>query len=364
MAGMTDAPAPVGPEILDDLRRRLLAFRPVALPGEGWERGADPDYLAELVHYWANSYDWRSHEDQIRAWPWVVTTADGFTARSVHHRSEDEAAPAVVLLHGWPDSILRFERVLPQLSDLHVVVPSLPGYPFSERLTTTGMSTTAMAGVVAGVMAQLGYRRYIVSGGDIGSGIAEALAAAHPDRVSALHLTDVPYHHALSIEDDDLTEAERAYLAAGQYWQRTEGGYLHEQATKPHTLAVGLGDSPAGLAAWIVEKLRGWSDCGGDVESVFPREDLLTWVTAYWVTGTIGTSFSPYFERRAPVGRLEVPTAVSIFPHDLVRAPRSVAERFFDLRYWAENSEGGHFGAWECPDAFAAGLRAAVAMAG
>jgi pimeloyl-ACP methyl ester carboxylesterase len=361
MAGMSDAPAPAEPELLDDLRRRLLAFRPVVLPpAVGWQRGTDPDYLAEVLRFWANEYDWREHEDRIRARPWVRTEAEGFAARSVHQRAAHDSAPAVVLLHGWPDSVLRFERVLPLLSDLHVVVPALPGYPFADPLTRTGMSTTAMAGVVAGVMAELGYPRYVVSGGDIGSGVAEALAAAHPDRVSALHLTDVPYHHALSIPEADLSEAEQGYLAAGRHWTRTEGGYLQEQATKPHTLAVGLGDSPAGLAAWIIEKLRGWSDCGGDVESVFPRDDLLTWVSAYWVTGTIGSSFSPYYERRAPVGRLEVPTAVSIFPHDLVRAPRSVAERFFDLRLFHEHPAGGHFAAWERPDDYLWGLRRAL----
>jgi pimeloyl-ACP methyl ester carboxylesterase len=211
------------------------------------------------------------------------------------------------------------------------------------------------------VMAELGYERYTVSGGDIGSGVAERVAAAHPDRVSALHLTDIPYSHIFSIKPDDLTEADQQYLDAGRRWQMSEGAYSLEQATKPHTLAVGLGDSPAGLAAWIIEKLRSWSDCGGDVESVFPRDDLLTWITAYWVTGTIGTSFSPYFEPREPVGRLDVPTAVTLFPHDLVLAPRSVAERFFDLRFWDERPDGGHFGAWERPDAFVTGVRAAVA---
>jgi len=362
MAAMTDAPAPVDQSVLDDLHRRLVGFRPVVLPqGVGWDRGTNPEYLADVVAYWADSYDWREHEGRIRALGWVRTTAGGFAARSIHQRAKDPTAPAVVLLHGWPDSVLRFERVLPLLTDLHVVVPSLPGYPFAEPLTTTGMSTTAMAEVVAGVMAELGYQRYVVSGGDIGSGVAEALAAAHPDRVAALHFTDVPFGHLAAIPVDDLSEEEKTYRDAGQQWQRTEGGYLLEQATKPHTLAVGLGDSPAGLAAWIMEKLRSWSDCGGDVESVFPREDLLTWITAYWVTGTIGTSFSPYVERRKRVGRLDVPTAVSLFPREPLCAPRSYAERFFDVRFWDEQPDGGHFAAWERPDGFVTGLRAAVA---
>lgn len=210
-------------------------------------------------------------------------------------------------------------------------------------------------------MSELGYDHYVVSGGDVGSSVAEALAA-HPDRVSALHLTDVPYAHLFTVDPSELTDEERDYLAEGRSWQLTEGAYALEQSTKPHTLAAALGDSPAGLAAWIVEKLRGWSDGAGDVESVFPRDDLLTWVTSYWVTGTIGTSFSSYVEHAQPVDYVDVPTAVTLFPKDLVPAPRAFGERFFDIRVWDEQPEGGHFGAWERPSAYVEGLRAAVAL--
>lgn len=236
------------------------------------------------------------------------------------------------------------------------------GYPFAEPLTEAGMSGTRMAGLFADALAELGHRRYVVSGGDIGSGVAEALAVAHPDRVSALHLTDIPFSHRLRADPSEMTGPEQEYLARGERWQRREGAYLLEQATKPHTLAAGLADSPAGLAAWIVEKLRTWSDCGGDVESVFPRDNLLTWVTAYWVSNCIGTSFSPYTNRPDPVGRVDVPTAVTIFPHDLVIAPREFGERIFDVRVWDERPDGGHFAAWERPEAFAAGVRAAVSL--
>lgn len=361
---MSDAPARVEDAVLDDLRRRLSATRRVVLPRNvGWDRGTDADYLAELVDYWARSFDWRASEDRIRALPWVRTLADGVSARSLHQRAPEEAAAAVVLLHGWPDSVLRFERVLPLLRDLHVVVPCLPGFPFADPLNQPGMSRTAMAGVVAGVMSELGYDRYVVSGGDVGSSVAESLAAGHPGRVAALHLTDVPYTHLFTIDPDELSEGERDYLAAGRAWQMEEGGYALEQSTKPHTLAAALGDSPAGLASWLVEKLRGWSDCAGDVESVFPRDELLTWVTAYWVTGTIGTSFSPYIEPSDPVGRVDVPTAVTLFPHDLVPAPRAFGERFFDIRIWDEQPGGGHFAAWERPQIFADAVRAAVTLA-
>ena len=349
--------------VLDDLHRRLLATKRVRLPkGTGWNRGVDSDYLTELVAYWADDFDWRVHERRIHSMPWAHVDIAGVTQPVIHQRSSN-SAPVVVLLHGWPDSVLRFERVLPLVTDLNVVVPCLPGFPFAPPLTEPGMSKSAMASVVEQTMAALGYDRYVVSGGDVGSGVAEALAAHAPEHVAALHLTDVPYTHLFTIDAEDLTVEEQAYLAAGQQWQMTEGAYALEQSTKPHTLAVALGDSPAGLLAWIVEKLRTWSDCGGDVESVFSRDDILTWVTAYWVTNTIGTSFSSYVEQSEPVSSVQAPTAVTIFPGDLVPAPRSFAERIFDVRVWDEEERGGHFAAWEVPDRFAAGLHRAVEVA-
>ena len=350
--------------MLVDLKDRLRAFRRVPLvEGVGWSRGTDADYLDELVAYWATTYDWREHEERILDYPWVHT-GSGATALRAIHQTAGADAPTVVLLHGWPDSVLRFERVLPLLTEVDVVVPALPGFPYADAVTRPGMSTTAMADLVAGSLAELGIDRYVVSGGDIGSSVAEHLADRHPERVAALHLTDIPYSHLFAIDPAELTEAEQGYIAAGQGWQLTEGAYAMMQATKPHTLAAALGDSPAGLAAWIVEKLRSWSDCGGDVESAFPRDDLLTWVTAYWVTGTIGSSFLPYVENAPPVDtKVDVPTAVTIFPHDLVPAPREFGERFFDIRAWDEESSGGHFAAWEKPEAYVAGLRKAAALA-
>ncbi|MCW2692357.1 MAG: putative epoxide hydrolase [Mycobacterium sp.] len=320
----------------------------------GWDRGTEPGYLAELVRAWAEDYDWRPHEQRIRALPWARTDR----MRAVHQRASGPDAPAVVLLHGWPDSVLRYERVLPLLADVHVVVPALPGYPFAALLEEADLSSADMAQVVAEGMQELGYERYVASGGDIGRGVAMALAARHPDRITALHLTDVPtvpVDGSASLTDEEQDHRERAAR-----WRQTEGAYLLEQATRPHTLAVALGDSPAGLAAWIVEKLRSWSDCGGEIESVFPREDLLTWLTAYWVTGTIGTSFAPYAKQPQPAGRVDVPTVITQFPHDLVRAPRAAAERIFDLRVWQEPAAGGHFAAWERPEDFVGGVRAAL----
>lgn len=359
------APRAVAQADLDDLRQRLEAYRRVALPtGFGWERGVDGDYLADLLDHWATAYDWRRHEDRIRALPWTLTGADTDTpVRAVHQRADQAGGAAVLLLHGWPDSILRFERVLPLLSDVDVVVPALPGYPFAAETVRRGHSAAAAADAIADAMAELGYDRYVVSAGDVGCDVAEVLADRHARHVAALHLTDVSQYRYLVNPPTDVTESERAYMAHGHRWQDAEGGYMHLQKTKPHTVAVALGDSPAGLAAWILEKLRSWTDCGGDVESVFTRDELLTWITAYWVSGAIGTSFTPYVESGAKPDRgVQIPTAFTIFPKDLVNAPREFAERFFDVRSWVEHSRGGHFAAWECPAEYADGVRTAIAL--
>jgi pimeloyl-ACP methyl ester carboxylesterase len=361
---MTDATPPIATDDdLDDLRRRIRATRRPRLPGrDDVNRGIDGTYLDALLEYWAEKYDWREHEQRIRSRPWVGVGAGESELRMIHQRSAsaDPDAAVVLLLHGWPDSVLRFERLLPRLEAYHVVVPALPGFPFAPALTTTGMSVARMAEVVAAGMAELGYQRYVVSGGDVGGDVAELLAAAHPERVTALHLTSVSPRHAIVADPAALVPEARAYLAAAGQWFRSEGGYIAEQSTRPNTLAVGLGDSPAGLAAWIVEKLVGWSDPAGGIESAFTPDEILTWVTAYWLTTTIGTSFSPYVETVTFPDRIETPTVVSAFAHDIKPAPRSYAEAFVNVRDFIEHPRGGHFAAWEQPAAYAADLDRAV----
>ena len=363
--GPAAAPPAVPAAELDDPRRRLASYRRVPLPpGHGWDRGTDPDVLADLVAHWRDRYDWRAHEARVRDLPWVLTDDAEVPVRAVHRRSGRPGAPTVVLLHGWPDSVLRFERVLPLLEDVDVVVPALPGYPFAAPFARGGLSGPDLATAVGTALDQLGVARYVVSAGDVGGNVAESLAEQRPDSVTALHLTDVAQQHYLVDPPADLTPEEEAFVERGRSWQAAEGAYGHEQSTKPHTLAVGLGDSPAGLAAWVVEKLRSWTDCGGDVASVFSTDELLTWVMAYWTSGAIGTSFTPYAERSRSgrAGRLGTPTAFTLFPHDLVNAPRSWAERFYDVRSWRELDAGGHFAAWERPEQYVEGVRAALAL--
>jgi pimeloyl-ACP methyl ester carboxylesterase len=245
------------------------------------------------------------------------------------------------------------------LTDLHVVVPALPGFPFATPLTTPGMSVNRIAGILADALDELGYSRYTVSGGDVGGTVAEILAAEHPDRVAALHLTNTAPQRALTADPAKLAPDAAAYLRRSAQWFRTEGGYIAEQSTRPNTLAVALGDSPAGLAAWIIEKLEAWSD-----ESAFTPDELLTWVTAYWVTGTIGTSFTTYVEPVTLPDRIDTPTVLSVFPRDIKPEPRSYAEAFLNICEYVEHRAGGHFAAWEQPGAYAGDVHRAVKLGG
>jgi pimeloyl-ACP methyl ester carboxylesterase len=346
---------------LDDLRQRLRATRRPPLPGrDDSTRGIEGAYLDALLEHWAEKYDWREHEQRIRSLPWEIMGNVESQLRMIHQRSSDADAPVVLLLHGWPDSVLRFERLLPLLGAYHVVVPALPGFPFAPTLTTTGMSVARMAEVVAAGMAALGYERYTVSGGDVGGDVAELLAAAHPDRITALHLTNVSARHAIFADPAALTPEAGAYLGEAGRWFRSEGGYIAEQSSRPNTLAVGLSDSPAGLAAWIVEKLIGWSDTSDGIEAAFTKDEILTWVTSYWLTTTIGTSFSSYVEPAKIPDRVETFTVLSAFAHDIKPAPRSYAEAFVNVRDFIEHADGGHFAAWEQAAAYAADLDQAV----
>ena len=349
------------PAAVEDLRDRLRRFRPVARADVDGTAGFDPEMLIDLVRYWATDFDWRAHEDRIAGFGWRQTERAAVPVRAVVSVADGGvAAPVVVLLHGWPDSVLRFERIFPHLRDVTWVAPALPGFPFSAPVPR-GLSSVEMADAVAAAMSEFGFDRYTVSAGDVGCDVAEALAARHPDRVASLHLTDVSQYHFLGDLPTDLDDEELKYVDRGHRWQAAEGGYMHVQATRPDTLAVGLGDSPVGLAAWIVEKLFRWTDCGGDLSRAFSYDEVLTWVTAYWLTDTIATSFGPYANQAAKDWpRVEAPTVFTLFAQDLVNAPRQFAQRYFEVVEWREFERGGHFTAWEQPDDYVWGLRRAL----
>jgi pimeloyl-ACP methyl ester carboxylesterase len=354
-------PTAVSDEALADLADRVRRTRRVANPwGSDRSRGIVTGDLTALLDRWATGYDWREHESRIQSLPWVVTGEGHGSLRSIHQPSANPTATTVVLLHGWPDSILRFERVLPMLTDLNVVVPALPGFPFAVPMDEA-MSAQQIAEVVADAMGELGYARYVVSGGDIGGTLGELLAAQYPDRVTALHLANVAAGHVASADASHLPADAVEYLESVGLWRRLNAGFIAEQSTRPSTLMAALGDSPAGLLAWIGEKLLDWPDVV-DGEAGFSPDELLTWVSAYWFTGSIGTSFSTYVEPSRLPERVDTPTVISAFPADIIAAPRSYAEHFVNVQQFVEHESGGHFAAWECPDEYAADLRRAVAL--
>lgn len=343
---------PVDDAAIVDLRRRLDLHRaPELVPGPG-SAGVDRAALDDLLAAWRSDFDWHAVEDRISALPWE--RAGDLSV--VHQHSVRSDAPTVVLLHGWPDSVLRYERVLPLLTDVNVVVPALPGFPFAAPWSSGAIDAVAIAHAVAEAMSNLGYRGYTVSAGDVGADVAEHLAALRPNQVRSLHLTNISPLHAVFADRSAMTDIELEYLDLVAQWSRSEGAYIATQASRPATLAVGLSDSPAGLAAWLLEKLHDWSDETPTVQHA------LEWISAYWFTNTIGSSFATYAAFVPPVPFVDTPTVLSVFSHDTKPAPRAFAERFADLRAYVEHEHGGHFAAWEQPQAYADDLRTALRL--
>ncbi|WP_220700626.1 epoxide hydrolase [Mycetocola tolaasinivorans] len=352
-------PAPADAPARADLIRRIHSTRRIPNPWAGdAARGIPAVRLAELLGEWAEGFDWSVPEERIRAYPWESAGVGTRALRVIHQRAENPDASAVVLLHGWPDSVLRFERVLPLLRDLNVVVPALPGFPYALPLTGEPISTADIAEMVAEAMFALGYDRYVVSGGDVGGTVGEILAATHPESVSALHLTNLAASRVAMIDPAHAHPEEREFAALAGRWRQANGGFVAEQATRPGTVTTMLGDSPAALLAWIGEKLQGWA---GSADA-FGAADILTWVSAYWFTETAGTALSTYAVPAALPDRIEVPTVYSAFGRDFLSAPREFVQRFVNLAVFSEHNDGGHFAAWEEPAAYVDDLRRAVRL--
>ena len=365
----------VADDALADLRRRAAATRwpdePDAAP---WTYGTDAAFLRALVARWADGFDWRREESRLNEWSQFRAELDGVRLHFVHLRGRGPRPTPIVLTHGWPSTFVELLPLAERLADparfgadpadsFDVVVPSLPGFGFSDLVGGATISRLEVARLWRRLMADvLGYPAFVAHGGDIGAGITSILGHAHSDVVRAIHLTAVRDPH-LGPDAPPLSPREQAYQAEASRWADEEGAYAHVHATRPQTLAYALADSPAGLAGWMVEKFRAWSDCGGDVSRRFTMDQLLTTLTIYWATGTINSSMRYYAEARrrpwtiGPGDRVTVPTAVAMFPHDLKHPPREWAERFYDVRRWTEMPRGGHFPAHEEPDLLAVDLR-------
>ncbi len=364
----------VSDEALADLRNRLSRARfPDQIPDSAWDYGADTAYMRELVEYWRTSYDWRKHEAELNELPHFKTEIDGLAMHFVHVKSKEPDALPLIVTHGWPGSVYEFMQVVGPLTDpaahggdaqdaFDLVLPSMPGYGFSGKTAERGYSVDRVAGVMAKLMARLGYERYGAQGGDWGASVSTWLGARDKEHVAGIHLNMVGGGPPAGMKDPEqgIPQWELERWRERAAWWSGENAYGNIQGTKPLTLAYGLNDSPAGLAAWIVEKFRAWSDCGGDVESRFTKDQLLTNVMIYWVTETMPSAVRLYYEsrrNRPERPRVETPTAVAVFPGEIFFSPRKWVETRYNVRQWTDMPRGGHFAAMEEPQLFVADVR-------
>ena len=366
----------IADEVLEDLNDRLARTRlPDQIPGTGWEYGTNRAYMEELLAYWQDDFDWRAQERRLNEFDHFKTVIDGVDVHFIHQRSPEEDAIPLLLTHGWPGSVVEFTEIIGPLTDpaayggnaadaFHLVIPSLPGYGFSGKPTERGYNPERMADVLAGLMERLGYDRYGAQGGDWGAIISRILAGNYSDRLIGLHsnmISGGPPPGGNPEEGVPVEELERRRERVESF---SDGrGYSAIQGTKPQTLGYGLNDSPAGLAAWIVEKFHGWSDHDGNVESAFTKDELLTNITLYWVTETITSSTRLYYEsgntpatRR--VGYIDVPTGAAIFPKELFYVPQRWAEARYNMVQYTVMPRGGHFAALEEPELLVDDIRA------
>ena len=360
---------------LDDLRARLAATRwPDPAPGAAWDYGTDVDWMRALCDYWVDGFDWRAQEGLLNEWPQQLVRVRGLDVHCVHVPGVGPDPLPLVATHGWPSTYFELLGLVGPLTDparyggdpadsFSLVVPSLPGYGFSDAPTEPGFGTSQVADLWVELMAALGYDRFGSHGGDWGAAVTTALGARHPDHMIGLHLTMAP----VPVDPATLTPELRTWWDGVQQYRDREWGYVHLQRTKPQTPAFALTDSPVGLAAWILEKWWRWSDCADeqgtrDLLRVYTRDELLTTVMIYWVTRTIGPSLRLYRESFgpgaviAPPHRIDVPTGLSLF-RDPNAPPRELTEPWYDLRHYTVNEPGGHFPALENPDAVVRELR-------
>lgn len=362
----------VAQEILDDLQTRLAMTRwPDEIEGAGWDYGANLAYMQELIAYWQNDFDWRAQETMLNSFDHFRAVVNGTGIHFIHERGQGDNPIPLLVLHGWPSSSWQMSKIIGPLTDpagnggdaadsFDIVAADLPGYGFSDRPTQPGMAPVVMAELFHTLMTEtLGYERYAVRGSDLGAGVIQQLALLHPEALIGIHLSGTnPY---VGEVPEDLTPAEQTFVETAMQWMQQEMAYAQQHSSKPQTLAYGLNDSPSGLAAWIIEKFWRWSDSNGDVESRFTKDELLTNLTIYWATQTINSSIRLYYEAaRNPgnFGRVEVTTGMLMSPRDMFPTPREWAERSYQVDWWTEINEGGHFLEMEVPDLVIEDVRA------
>jgi pimeloyl-ACP methyl ester carboxylesterase len=362
---------------MEDLQDRLQRTRwPDEIPNSHWTYGFDLNFLTDLCRYWSDRFDWKAQIDRLSAFNHYKFQAKEGKIHFIYAKGRGPAPMPLILTHGWPGSFAEMLRIIPLLTDpaanggeaadsFDIVVPSLPGFGFSDRPAKEGMNAFRIADIWVDLMQALGYSRFAAQGGDLGAGVSTALGLRHSGHVIGIHLNYIPGSYRPHIAAGiPLTSAEQEFAGRAAQWYDRNGAYAHLQGTKPQTPAYALNDSPAGLAAWILDKFREWSDCGGDLYSRFSRDELLTNVTLYWMTETISSSFRIYYEgRRAPLTFAEgdfvhPPCAIASFPKEISFPPRAWVERGYNVQRWTEMPRGGHFAAAEEPELLAVDLRA------
>jgi pimeloyl-ACP methyl ester carboxylesterase len=352
---------------LEDLTRRLRHARwPDSVIDAAWRYGTNIEYLKNLVAYWLETFDWREQERRLNQIPQYRAASPAGRLHVVWRRADGGHNFPLLLANGWPSAFTEYLKLIPLLGSgrhgFDIVIPSIPGYGFSDRPTTAGMTPAKVATAWLILMSSLGYERFGVHASDNGKGVLQHMLAQAPERIVGYHMSNMWWGYSDEPSLVGKTSEEDAYLTSGALWDVEEGGYAAIQATRPQTLAYGLHDSPIGLAAWIVEKLRTWSDCDGDVERRFTKDEILTLVMIYWATGTINSANRYYFEASHTdepldlTGARSVPAAIAIFPKDISPAPRSWGERWLNLHRWTQMPRGGHFPAHEEPDLLAEDL--------
>ena len=363
---------PYSPAQVRELRRRLSATRwSDEIDGSNWQYGVELEYLRDMCAYWKDGFNWRHQVAELRKLQhFRFQRHQGLRVHFVHERGRGPAPVPLIITHGWPGSFLEMLKLIPLLTEpdangfcFDVVIPSLPGFGFSDRPHTPGMSTARIAEMWADLMEALGYRRFAVQGGDFGSGVATFLGLRHSDRVSAIHLNYIPGSYMPPLDGAALSKEEQQFVEDGRRWDEENGAYAHVQRREPQTLGCALNDSPVGLAAWILEKFRLWADCHGDLSKRFTKDEMLGNVMLYWTTQTITSSCRLYYEtRHQPVyfahdDRVSVPCGIAKFPFESPFPPRSWVERGYNVQRWTEMPTGGHFAAMEEPESLAEDIR-------
>ena len=365
-------------DAIDDLKRRLRCARlPQSLDRNAWDDGASLAFMERLLAYWLHEFDWRRQESRLNELSHFVADVNDLSIHFVHEKGNGPKPLPLILTHGWPGSFVEMERIIPLLTDpqanggsaedaFSIVVPSLPGYAFSQSPKTSGIGSHEIASMWHQLMQGLGYEVFGAQGGDIGAGVSSWLGRLYPENIVGLHLNFLPGSYQPPLGDDvpPVSGEEQAFLDRSAQWASAEGAYAHLHATKPQTISFSLADSPMGLAAWIVEKFRAWSDCDGDVLNAFSMDEILTDISLYWFNGTIDASLRLYKEGRArPFSfesgeRVKPPLAFAQFPKEISAPPRSWVERAYTVTRWTNMPKGGHFAAMEQPELLAEDIRA------